>query len=484
MAIAVIGAGPAGLSAAYELGKNHLAALVLEQDPEFVGGISRTVNYKGYRFDIGGHRFYSKSQQIEDFWTQQLGEQLLTRRRISRIYYDNKFYDYPLKLGNAFRNMGLLNTTLCVADYLKAKLNPPQSIATFEDWVVNNFGRRLFEIFFQTYTEKVWGTKCNEISADWAAQRIKGLNLVSVITHAFLPQKGTARPDTVKTLIEEFRYPSMGPGMLWEQVAQNAAALGTDVVMGSTVIGLVHNGTRIISVNALDMSGAVQSYAVDHVISTMPIRSLVKAFTPSLPQLVTEAAQRLKYRDFITVALIVDTPNLFPDQWIYIHDPGVKVGRIQNFGNWSPAMLPNNTTSCLGLEYFCFEGDGLWTASNEDLIQLGIRELEQLKLLAGAHVIDGQVVRVPKAYPVYDGDYQENVDTIVRSLQSVATNLQLAGRNGMHRYNNQDHAMMTGYLAARNILGEHHDLWAVNGDAQYLEEVRSDRWVPKVVAKA
>ncbi|PSR29577.1 MAG: FAD-dependent oxidoreductase [Sulfobacillus benefaciens] len=485
MKIGIIGAGPAGLSAAYELANHGQQVTVFEQDPDFVGGISRTVEYHGYRFDIGGHRFFSKSQEVEDFWTTILGDNLLTRGRISRIFYDDKFYDYPLKPLNAFRNMGVWNTGLCLLDYAKAKTSPPKNIQTFEDWVVYHFGRRLYEMFFKTYTEKVWGTPCDQISADWAAQRIKGLNLISAIKHAFFPQKTSSDKSlVVKTLIDTFRYPKLGPGMLWEQVAAKVTQMGGTLLMGQKVVELRHFNGRITSIDSLfDKEQSRITYQFDHVISTMPVRSLVRALRPNLPQAVTKAAEALKYRDFITVALVIDSPNLFPDNWIYIHDPKVKVGRIQNFGNWSPFMVPTNTTSCLGLEYFCFEGDGLWNSSDEALLKLAEQELNALGLTRGHSVIDGKVVRVPKAYPVYDEDYQSNVNTIVEYLRYSAQNLQLIGRNGMHRYNNQDHAMMTGFLAARNILGSNYDLWAVNGDAEYLEEVSEERQVPKVVAK-
>ncbi|WP_430626606.1 NAD(P)/FAD-dependent oxidoreductase [Sulfobacillus thermotolerans] len=378
MRVAIIGAGPAGLSAAYELSRHGQTVKIFEQDPRFVGGISRTVEYKGYRFDIGGHRFFSKSPEVEAFWAKILGVDLLVRPRKSRIYYQNKFYDYPLKPLNAFSNMGLLNTFLCLMDYAKAQAAPHRELKTFEDWVVRHFGRRLFTIFFKTYTEKVWGIACNEISADWAAQRIKGLNLMSAITHALFPKRET-KQDMVKTLIEEFYYPRLGPGMLWEKVGQMVVEEGAELLMGQKIISLSHQNGRIVALEATDAHGHITQHCVDHVISSMPIRSLVQALRPAVSSATWEAASALHYRDFITVALIINTSNLFPDNWIYIHDPSVLVGRIQNFGNWSPAMVPDPSTTCLGMEYFCFEGDGLWNQSDDALLALAESELRRMR---------------------------------------------------------------------------------------------------------
>ncbi|PSR24918.1 UDP-galactopyranose mutase [Sulfobacillus thermosulfidooxidans DSM 9293] len=480
MKVVVIGAGPAGLTAAYELALHGIKVVVFEQDPEYVGGISRTVEYANYRFDIGGHRFFSKSQEINNFWVEMLGDDLLKRQRISRIYYNGKFYDYPLRASNAFRNMGLLNTTLCVTDYMKARLSMRKQFLTFEDWVIYHFGRRLYEMFFKTYTEKVWGMKCNEISADWAAQRIKGLNLWNAIKTSVFPNS-LKDDEVIKTLINEFYYPKLGPGMLWEKVTKEIKQLGAEVFMGYKVTQIFHKSGLATTVEAKNLDNQVVRLKADKVISTMPLQSLVTALNPAPAFKVIKAAEALRYRDFLTVALIIDSPDLFPDNWIYIHDPSVKVGRIQNFGNWSPYMVPNSHTSCLGLEYFCSEGDSLWMMDNENLLHFAERELRKLGLLQSAKVIDGTVVRVQKAYPVYDDFYENNVQVIVSELARTCTNLQVAGRNGMHRYNNQDHAMMTGLLAARNILGANYDLWAVNGDAIYLEETGEERLVPREI---
>ncbi len=483
MRVGIIGAGPAGLSAAYELAANGVSVIVFEQDALFVGGISRTVEYKGYRFDIGGHRFFSKSPEIEKFWSELLGDDLLTRQRLSRIFYGGKFYDYPLKAGNAFRNMGLLNTVTCIADYAKAKTFPKSKVVSFEDWVVNNFGEKLYRMFFKTYTEKVWGVDCKDISADWAGQRIKGLTLGSAIKNALWPQRS---PDkgVIKTLIDEFRYPRLGPGMLWERVRDEVVQHRGEVRMGQKVVEIVCRGSKAVEVITQSVDGRRDSVTIDALISSMPMRSLVRALGSAATPSVQTAAEALKYRDFLTVALILDERKVSDDNWIYIHDPNVKVGRIQNFKNWSPFMVPDQEKTCLGMEYFCFEGDGLWSSSDHDLLALGESELRSIGLLKNQRVLDGTVVRVPKAYPVYDDSYQRNVKTIVDELSGIASNIQLVGRNGMHRYNNQDHAMMTGFLSARNILGADFDLWAVNGDAEYLEEVDDDRLTPRRISQA
>jgi protoporphyrinogen oxidase len=486
--VVILGAGPAGLTSAYELNvHNHIPVTVLEKDLYYVGGISRTVEYKGYRFDIGGHRFFSKSQEIEDLWTEILGSDMLIRPRLSRILYGGKYFDYPLKATNALFNLGPIETIRCLASYLAARNHPVQNPRSFEDWVSNQFGYRLYSIFFKTYTEKVWGMSTKELSADWAAQRIKGLNLVEAIKGAILPQRNKSNGAAIKTLIEEFRYPKHGPGEMWERVQQILISRGQSVLLDQNVITLHHDGSRIMAVTTRTGNGVARKISGSDFISTLPIRELIHSFEPSLPEVIQQAADQLKYRDYLTVAIIINRSDVFPDNWIYLHDPEVKAGRIQNYKNWSPTMVPDDQTTCLGLEYFCFENDNFWSMSDADLVQLASSELVQLGFCSHEEVIDGIVVRQPKAYPVYDDTYKEHLHVIRNYLEQHFPNLQLVGRNGMHHYNNQDHSMMTALCAARNIATHTNlDPWNVNTDAEYHEGVRDQddhtgRMVPQRV---
>ncbi|WP_255398081.1 NAD(P)/FAD-dependent oxidoreductase [Sulfobacillus sp. hq2] len=474
MDVVVIGAGPAGLAAGYEAVQQGHQVIVYEQDAHHVGGISRTVEYKGYRFDIGGHRFFSKNLAMETYWKDVLGDDLLRRQRLSRIYYQGKFYDYPLKASNAFRNMGMLKTVQCLASFAGAQIQPITPVTNFEEWVINHFGRQLYQMFFKTYTEKVWGMPCQEISADWAVQRIQGLSLGRAVQAALWPGRQSAN-GVVKTLTNAFFYPRLGPGMLWEKVAERIREQGGHVVMGAKVDRIIWEKGR----GVVQIETPHHVSAVHHVISSMPLRSFVRALHPKAPEEVINAAESLQYRDFLTVGLIIDAPHLFPDQWIYIHDPDLKVGRIQNFKNWSPAMVPDASKTGIGMEYFCFAGDKLWTMTDAALLNLAEQEARATGLLGQARCLDGTVIRVPKAYPVYDDAYENHLRTIRHFLASHLPNVHVAGRNGMHRYNNQDHAMMTGILAAKNVSGAHYDVWAVNGDAQYLETSGSVRSVPQ-----
>ncbi|GIV33409.1 MAG: protoporphyrinogen oxidase [Chitinophagales bacterium] len=494
--VAIIGAGPAGLTAGYLLAKAQADVTVFEEHPVYVGGISRTEKYKGFHFDIGGHRFFSKSKEVEDFWTEILGDDMLHRPRKSRIFYKGKFYSYPLKAMEALTNLGMLEAALCILSYAKARMFPVKNPKNFEDWVSNQFGRRLFNIFFKTYTEKVWGMSCREISADWAAQRIKGLSLTQAIYNALFKSGSKTEGDSskvIKTLIDSFRYPRKGPGMMWEVCAQKIIQMGGRVEMGTGVRGLYYNaGSRTwrVEVERNGKKEFLQDF--DNVISSMPMRELVRILHPSPDKKVQEAAEKLKYRDFLTVMLILEDKNRFDDNWIYIHDPNVKVGRVQNFKSWSPEMIPDPQYCCYGLEYFCFEGDGLWTSKDEDLIELAKTEIEKIGIAKASEIVDGCVVRQKKAYPVYDDLYRENVRAIKEGLQSYE-GLYLVGRNGMHKYNNQDHSMMTAMLAARNILAgqQLYDVWNVNEDAEYHEagvageeSFEAGRQIPKKVSSA
>ncbi|MHB1525305.1 MAG: NAD(P)/FAD-dependent oxidoreductase [Candidatus Dormibacteria bacterium] len=470
--VVICGAGPAGLTAALELAKHGTPCRVLEQDPQYVGGIARTVEYRGYRFDIGGHRFFSKNEEIENLWTQILGTEMLTRDRLSRIFYKGRFFDYPIRATNALRNLGPWEAVLCGLSYLRAKLRPHPQPRSFEDWVTNQFGARLFRIFFKTYTEKVWGMSTTELSADWAAQRIKGLSLWMVFTTA-LPwhRAPRSRGEITKTLIDHFRYPRLGPGQCWELAAQALAARGFPVAMGERVVSIRHRDGRACAVVTRSPEGEQRIWPTAAVISSLPLRELVEVIDPPPPPAIQAAGRGLRYRDFLTVALIVTRDELFPDNWIYIHDSAVKVGRIQNFKNWSPDMVPTSEYTCVGMEYFCFEGDGLWNLDDGSLITLAARELAHLGFCAADEAVDGTVVRQAKAYPVYDAQYQVHVDTIRQWLEVTIPTLWCVGRNGMHKYNNQDHSMMTALIAARRILGlTIQDPWNVNADAEYHEE--------------
>ncbi|UIJ45302.1 NAD(P)/FAD-dependent oxidoreductase [Sphingomonas cannabina] len=472
--VAIIGAGPAGLTAAYLLGKAGYAVTVIEKDRDYVGGISRTVEHQGFRFDIGGHRFFSKSKEVVDLWNEILPDDFIERPRMSRIYYEGRFYSYPLRAFEALRNLGLWRSALCMASYAKAKLFPIREVRSFEDWVINQFGRKLYSIFFKTYTEKVWGMPCDTMSADWAAQRIKGLSLGAAVLDGLKRSLGlNKRPNDgmqAKTLLESFRYPRLGPGMMWEAARDKVIGHGNRVLMGHALRQLSHDDAAgRWRVQATGPAGETVTISAAHVISSAPMRELATRLHPlpaALPQ-----ASALRYRDFLTVALMVRAPDLFPDNWIYIHDSKVKVGRVQNFRSWSPEMVPDPGIACVGLEYFCFEGDGLWASTDDELIALATREMATLGLCRPDQVVGGAVVRQEKAYPVYDDDYRANVDRLRHELEERHPTLHLVGRNGMHRYNNQDHAMMTAMLTVRNIVaGERvYDVWAVNEDAEYHE---------------
>ena len=468
--VVIIGAGPAGLTAAYQLCKEGVPSVVLEKD-NVVGGISRTVNYKGYLFDIGGHRFFTKVKAVDEMWREVLGEKRFLRRsRLSRIYYNKKFFYYPLKATNALLGLGLWNCFMMVGSYASAQIFPIKPERSFEDWISNRFGKRLYNTFFKTYTEKVWGMPCSEISADWAAQRIKGLSLIATIRSALLASQIKQKGEVIKTLIDAFDYPEKGPGMMWEMVADDIQKHGSELKMKSGVEKIHWTKGRVTALEA-GANGTSEMIEGSDFISSMPIQELVRKMEPTPPADVLEAADKLGYRDFLTVSLIINKADLFQDNWIYIHDSDVKVGRIQNFKNWSPSMVPDQDKTCLGLEYFCFEGDGLWTMKDEDLIALGVKELSILGLIDAKDVEDGAVVRMPKAYPIYDGVYVEAVDTI-REFLAEMPNLYLVGRNGMHKYNNQDHSMLTAMLSVKNILGANYDVWGVNVDNEYHEEIK------------
>ena len=480
--VVIIGGGPAGLSAALTLAEEKVPVSVLEADPIYLGGIARTVRHGEYLTDIGGHRFFSKSREIEDFWSRVLGDDLLERPRSSRILFRGKLFSYPLRAIEVLRKIGYGESLLCIASYIKSHYLPVKPAKTFEDWVVNRFGKRLFQLFFKTYTEKVWGIPCDRISADWAAQRINSLSLGVAILNALSPWRNGSKK--VKTLLESFRYPRKGPGMMWEVCAEKIVTAGGTVALDSPVDQLTWDSpTSQWTVEGTNADGVKFKHRASHVISTMPLSALITALRPPASELALAAARSLRYRDFITISVIVEDggkgagDGIFQENWLYIHDPSVKVGRIQNYKSWSPEMVPAPTSgqsprTFLGVEYFCFKGDGLWQSSDQELIALAKKELLTTAILKKPEqFIEGFVNRQEKAYPVYDEYYQEHVRTIRDEIASRYPGLHVSGRNGMHKYNNQDHAMMTGILAAKNIIAGENlwDVWRVNQDAEYLE---------------
>jgi protoporphyrinogen oxidase len=460
----IIGGGPAGLTAAYQMAKMGWPVTVLEGD-DMLGGISRTAQYKGYRFDIGGHRFFTKIAPVEALWHEILKDEFISVPRMSRIHYNGTFFDYPLKAANALSGLGPINAVRIFVSYLWWHYRPYPVEENFEQWVTNRFGKRLFEIFFKTYTEKVWGIPCTEIRAEWAAQRIQGLSLAKAILNATALNR---RSNDIKSLINEFQYPRLGPGQMWETAAARIQEMGGQVLMKHHVAAIEHRDGRIVAVRATTPDGE-RRFEAEHFFSTMPVRSLVRALDPPVPPAVKDDAEGLRYRDFLVVALMLNREDLFPDNWIYIHTPGVKVGRIQNFNNWSKAMVPDSGTTCLGMEYFCFKGDGLWDSSDQDLVAQAASELEQLGLAQASDVKDGAVIRMPKAYPIYDSKYRGHLDGVRAYIDPIA-NLHTVGRNGMHKYNNQDHSMLTAMMAIMNMQGASHDIWEVNTDFEYHEE--------------
>ena len=454
--VVIIGAGPAGLTAAYESAKQGIRPLVFEKE-NHIGGLARTEIYKGYRFDIGGHRFFTNIEAVERLWQEVLGEELLAVKRLSRIYYQGRFLNYPLNLGNTISNLGFTESLLILLSYLKAQLLPYRQEKTFERWVINRFGRRLYRMFFKTYTEKVWGISCTALQADWAAQRINGLSIRTVLSNLLF------RTNRAKTLIDKFQYPRLGPGAMWDELQNRVERLGGQVHLNSDVIRLRQKGHVIQTILVKNDKGITEIPGNDF-ISAMPLGELIPRWDPQPPREVVEAAKKLRYRAIILVGLIINRETLFPDQWIYVHSPKAKVGRIQNFKNWSAAMLPDPAKTSLGMEYFCSEGDEIWSMSDARLLELAMNDLSLMGWTTLGAPREGLVFRQAKAYPVYDSGYQERLEIIHRFLSTIP-NFQSVGRSGMHRYNNQDHSMYTAMLAVKNLFGEGHDLWSVNTES-------------------
>lgn len=492
--VAIIGGGPAGLTAAYELQRRSAThdPIVLEGGP-MVGGISRTESHDGYRFDIGGHRFFTKVGEVEAMWKEVLGGDFITVPRLSRIYYRGRYFEYPLRLFNALSNIGVYESMRIVASYLKWQIRPHRQEESFEEWVMNRFGGRLYMHFFRSYTKKVWGIDPKEIRADWAAQRIKNLSLFKAVWSALAGSNDTA------SLIEEFQYPRLGPGMMWERTAELVQAKGGEVRLNTEVVRVNREGGRVTSLDVRrwpvggygepgrlapgEEPPPLERVEADAFVNSMALRDLIHRIDPPPPPEVIAAADLLRYRDFLIVTLVLNKSDPFPDNWIYIHSPKIRCGRIQNFRAWSPEMLPDPDTASIGMEYFCQVGDSLWTMSDEDLRALASRELEALGLAPASSVIGAAIIRQPKAYPVYDGDYKGALD-VIQAWLGTLENFQTAGRNGLHRYNNQDHSMLSAMLAARNVLGEKHDVWGVNVERSYHEEFQVKRERPALDAPA
>jgi protoporphyrinogen oxidase len=458
---AVLGGGPAGLTAAYVLALQGRPGAVFEADGT-VGGIAKTVEFNGYRFDLGGHRFFTKLKPIERLWEEMLGDDLLTRPRLSRIYYNGKFLAYPLVAKDVIKRLGVVESFLCALSYVGSRLRPRREAVSFEDWVTTRFGKRLYETFFRSYTEKVWGISGKDIKAEWAAQRIKNFSLFKAV----LAMLGVRRTH-VTTLIEEFRYPRLGPGQMWETFRRRVEENGIAVHMNRPCVAIRHEDDHVTSV-LIRSNGDEVEYPVDSVVSSIPLSELVLSLRPEPPPDIVAAARRLRYRELCLVALILDDAQPFPDNWIYLHDSGTRAGRVQNFAAWSPDMVVPGTT-CLGVEYFCFEGDEIWEMPDADAVRLATRELARIGLVDPERVVDGVKVRVPRAYPMYDANYAAAV-AVIRPYLERFDNLQTCGRNGLHRYNNQDHSMWTAILATLNVTdGRSFDVWSVNVDEDYLE---------------
>ena len=463
MGTAVLGAGPAGLTAAYVLGLRGVPAAVYEADGT-VGGIAKTVEYNGYRFDLGGHRFFTKFAQVQRLWEEMLGDELLVRPRLSRIYYDGKYLAYPLQARDVVARLGVLESALCSLSYFRRKLSPVRhEIETFEDFATQNFGNRIYDVFFRSYTEKVWGVPGSEIHSEWGAQRIKDFSFWKALLAALRLTR--AKPTT---LIEEFHYPRLGPGQMWEVFEARVAERGIPVHRHHRAL-TIHHDHKVVESVTMQHDGRTIDVPVDAVLSSIALSELVLILDPAPPQEIVEAAERLRYRSLCLVALVIDNDEPFPDNWIYLHDPGVRAGRVQNFGAWSPDMVVPGKT-CLGVEYFTFEGDDLWEMPDEEAVALATDELARIGLLDPKDVIDGVKVRVPKAYPMYVGRYREDVAEL-RGYLAAFENLKTFGRNGLHRYNNQDHSMWTAILATLNLVdGTEYDVWSVNTEAEYHEE--------------
>jgi protoporphyrinogen oxidase len=464
----VLGGGPAGLAAAYTLSKQGYSVVVVERDAS-VGGLAKSFVHKGFILDYGPHRFFTKLPPVLQFWNEVLGNEQVTVNRLTRIYYGNRYFSYPLKAFEALLSLGFTESIRIIASYLTAQLFPHQAPQNFAEWVSTRFGRRLFEIFFEGYTEKLWGIPCTEISADWAAQRIKGLSLFSAVRSALLGNNGK-----VKSLVDQFQFPRLGSGQLYERAANYLTAHGQTVLLETEVLRLHQQNDRIQSLTLRDRhTGEARIVECSGVISSIPLNHLIEQLTPTAPTSVVEMAKSLRFRNTVLVYVMVDSGQLFPDNWLYINDPTVQLGRVTNFANWSADMLPNHQQTPLCCEYWC-QFDGLWQMDDDALVAMAERDLRKIGLLREENVSSGFVIRLPRTYPIYAGNYKEALGTIQNYLQDIE-NLQVVGRYGAFKYNNQDHSLLMGILAAENVTSPgKHDLWSVNSDDEYQEEVKLD----------
>ena len=460
----VLGAGPAGLAAAYRLSREGYPVTVLEKEKQ-VGGLSKTYEYKDCYFDIGGHRFFTRIDEVMQLWIELLEDKLKITPRLSRIFYQGKFFDYPIKPLKALLKLGLLESVLVGLSFVRIKLFPQPRIRTFEEWVSQQFGRRLFRIFFKTYTEKVWGVPCDQISAAWAAQRIKDLSLKSLIKSAL----GGSRSKKIRTLIPEFHYPERGPGMMYSALAEGIEIKGGEMEVGSDVIKIKRDNTGIISVQ-VKTDGGNKTWAGKYFLSSISVTECLQKLDPPPPPEVLGAAGFLSFRAHVAVNLLIDQKEIFRDNWLYIHSPELGMGRIQNYKNWSSRMVCNQDITTLGIEYFCDEGDELWNTADEDLIALAKKELAATNLVSTDRVFDGFVKRSANAYPVYKIGYQDKLE-VVKSYLNQFQNLQCIGRSGQYQYNNMDHSILSGILAAKNIIKpeKKQDVWHTKVEDKYIE---------------
>ena len=461
----IIGAGPAGLGCAYELTKHNQLSQVIDMFSQ-PGGLCRTIDFNGYLFDIGGHRFLTKSNEIKDLWMEIMDKDLLHVRRLSRIYYAGKYFNYPLNFFDTVIKLGPVTSLMCFASYLKAKLLPFAARDSFEGWIIHAFGQRLYDIFFKTYTEKVWAVPCKDISSDWAMQRIKGLSLRVAVKNMFKIE-GKTKP---KTLAEEFLYPRTGPGEIYKRLENDLEKKGVTFSFGKKVIKVKCHDDKarnIVIYNPIDKTSEEKS--VEQLFTSMPLPELVQMIDPLPPKEILDAASRLNFRHFLVVNVILDEKDVFSDQWVYVHSPEVRMGRIQNYKNWSPAMVADTKKTSLGLEYFCNKDDDLWGMNDVDLVNYALSELDKLNIASRRNFINGFVVRYKNAYPIYSMGYKKDVD-MIKNYLSRFSNIQTIGRAGLFRYDNSDHALLTGIYSARNFLGISSDnIWGIADSKQYLE---------------